>query len=156
MTKTYEDMRKMLVTWEAEKPLETAIKGFSTLFGVNREPRQVAEAVEILARGNEFGKVLAINCVIALWASRPFNADGATYIATLLESLSDQRMVERVESIFPVSIRTSLPRFMPSASERVAQLEVLLSDRTIRLEQPERLLAIELIRFLRLRRHRYQ
>jgi hypothetical protein len=157
MTTTYERMRNLLAEWEREKPLETALKGLSTVFGVNQEPKQVAEAIEEIAvRGNEFSEVLAINCVIALWVSRPFNVDGANQIATLLEALTNQRLVERVEFIFPVSIRTSLPGFMPNASERINQLEVLLNNRTLPLGQSERLLAMELARFLRVRRHRYQ
>jgi hypothetical protein len=153
----YEDMRKMLGTWEREKPLETALKGISVVFGVNKEPNMIAEAVEtIAARGREFDNSLAICLVLALWASRPFNADSAGNLADLLDSLSSPRLIERVEAIFPISISTSLPGFQPRASERVVQLDGLLSDRTLELEQQERLLALELVRFLRARRHRYQ
>lgn len=150
-------MRKLLAEWEREKPLETALKGLASVFRVNQEPKLVAEAVEIIAaRGGEFSNVLAINCVIALWASRSSNADGATYIATLLETFSSLRMIDAVETIFPISIRTSLPGFLPNAGEQVNRLDVLLSNRTLQLEQSERLLAIELKRFLATRRHRYQ
>lgn len=157
MTKTYEDMRKMLSNWEVEKPLETALKGFSTMFGVNQEPKQIAEAAEfIAARGREFDNTLAMCLVLALWASRPFNADSAVNIAALLESLLSDSIIARVETIFPIAVRTSLPGFLPDASALVTRLEMLLNDRTTELNQQERLLALEVVRFLKLRRFRYQ
>jgi hypothetical protein len=157
VTTTYEKMRTLLAEWERVKPLETALKGLSVVLGVNQEPRCIAEAVEIVAvRGREFDNTLAMCLVLALWASRPFNADGSAHMAALLDSLESEMMIASVVTLFPVSIRTSLPGFLPRASELVARLETLLNDRTTELSQQERLLALELIRFLRTRRHRYQ
>jgi hypothetical protein len=157
MTQTYEKMRNTLSAWENEKPLETALKGLSAMFGVNKEPQIIAQAIEeIAARGREIDNTMAMCLVLALWVSRPFNADSSTNLATLYDSLESESIAARIEPIFPISFRTTLPSFLPRASELVNRLETLSNDRTTEMGQSERLLALELVRFLKLRRHRYQ
>jgi hypothetical protein len=155
-TQTYEKLRTFLRKWREEDVLAKVGKFFSMVLTLNREPKELAEALNELTASpsRPFEFTLSICLVLAMWAARPLNADGAAYLAYLLESLANERVEARLLEIFPLSVTTSLPGFKPSADREVDELKRLI--RQGGLEESEIALANQVLNFLAERSNRFQ